>query len=84
MIPQTGRFQRRNPQARTAGVDPKTGAAKFTIALAEGESLAANKVALRLTADLMICDDKETYCAKIREQALLTLPSGTEPMQPDA
>lgn len=76
------RQEKRNPQSRTVRVDPKTGNGKFTIALADGDKLAAKDVRLKLVADLMVCDDKGTYCAKTREEALLVLPVGKDAMKP--
>ena len=76
------RQEKRNPQSRTVRIDPKTGIGKFTIALADGDKLAANDVRLKLVADLMVCDDKGTYCAKTREEALLVLPAGKDAMKP--
>ena len=76
------RQEKSNPKSRTVRIDPKSGSAKFTIALVEGDSLAATEVRLKLIADLMVCDEMGTYCVKTREEALLALPVGSGTMKP--
>lgn len=75
------RPDKRNSKSRTVRIDPKSGSARFTIVLVEGDKLAAKDVRLKLVADLMVCEEKGTYCAKTREEALLVLPSGEESMK---
>lgn len=75
------RPDKRNSKSRTVRIDPKSGSARFTIVLVEGDKLAAKDVRLKLVADLMVCEKKGTYCAKTREEALLVLPSGEESMK---
>ena len=76
------RQEKNNPKSRTVRIDPKSGSAKFTIALVKGDSLAATEVRLKVIADLMVCDEMGTYCVKTREEALLALPLGSGTMKP--